>query len=253
MRGPGALLLLAVLPLWAGIEPHPAMAQSSRGAARLPKEPPLPPPRPRAPEAPAPQSQKGARSQDVRAEETGCLQMLRERGVEFTAVAEKPDAGACSISEPVVFRTVKVEGGRAIALDAAVTLRCEFAGALALWIKDDLAPAVERHGMKLRGLSGVGGQECRGRNGQNGAPISEHATGNAFDLRRLLVDGGAPIELMTNPPAHTRALREEIRASACARFPTVLGSGSDAFHEDHLHIDLRERRGGYRLCQWDVR
>jgi hypothetical protein len=29
----------------------------------------------------------------------------------------------------------------------------------------------------------------------------------------------------------------------------VLGPGSDAFHDDHLHLDLAERRGGYRLCQ----
>lgn len=250
MRGL-APLLAAVLALGAGTVAQSAVAQSSRAAARLPRDPPLPPPRPREPEAaqsPAPQAETNAPAQ-----ETGCLQTLRERGVEFTAVQGKPNGGACSITEPVAFKSVKLEGGRLIVLDAAVTLRCEFAGALALWIRDDLAPAVERHGMRLKGLSGVGGQECRGRNGQSGAPVSEHATGNAFDLRRLTIEGGAPVELMSAPAAHTRALREEIRASACARFPTVLGSGADAFHEDHLHIDLRERRGGYRLCQWDVR
>jgi hypothetical protein len=33
----------------------------------------------------------------------------------------------------------------------------------------------------------------------------------------------------------------------------VLGPGSDGYHEDHVHVDLAERRGGYRMCQWDVR
>jgi hypothetical protein len=34
---------------------------------------------------------------------------------------------------------------------------------------------------------------------------------------------------------------------------TVLGPGSDGYHESHIHIDLAERHNGYKLCQWDVR
>jgi Extensin-like protein C-terminus len=49
-----------------------------------------------------------------------------------------------------------------------------------------------------------------------------------------------------------RELRETVLHSACARFPTVLGPGSDWYHEDHIHLDLMERRGNYRICQWDV-
>jgi len=47
--------------------------------------------------------------------------------------------------------------------------------------------------------------------------------------------------------------RERLKASACARFTTVLGPASDGFHENHGHVDLAERRSGYRLCQWAVR
>ena len=38
----------------------------------------------------------------------------------------------------------------------------------------------------------------------------------------------------------------------CARFSTVLGPGSDGYHEDHIHLDLMERRNNYKICQWDV-
>ena len=38
----------------------------------------------------------------------------------------------------------------------------------------------------------------------------------------------------------------------CARFTTVLGPGSDWYHEDHVHLDLAERRNGYRICQWEI-
>ncbi len=40
--------------------------------------------------------------------------------------------------------------------------------------------------------------------------------------------------------------------SVCARFSTVLGPGSDWYHEDHIHLDLMERRGNYKICQWNV-
>ena len=40
-----------------------------------------------------------------------------------------------------------------------------------------------------------------------------------------------------------KAWREGIRADACARFSTVLGPGSDGHHEEHIHVDLAERRG----------
>jgi len=40
--------------------------------------------------------------------------------------------------------------------------------------------------------------------------------------------------------------------SVCTRFSTVLGPGSDGYHEDHIHLDLAERRGNYKICQWNV-
>jgi hypothetical protein len=50
-----------------------------------------------------------------------------------------------------------------------------------------------------------------------------------------------------------KAWREGIRASACARFSTVLGPGSDGYHEEHIHLDLAERHNNYKVCQWNVR
>jgi hypothetical protein len=32
----------------------------------------------------------------------------------------------------------------------------------------------------------------------------------------------------------------------------VLGPGSDWYHEDHIHLDLAQRRNDYRICQWNV-
>jgi len=49
-----------------------------------------------------------------------------------------------------------------------------------------------------------------------------------------------------------KEFRERVRQSACMRFTTVLGPGSDDFHKTHIHLDLIERRDNYRICQWDV-
>jgi hypothetical protein len=58
--------------------------------------------------------------------------------------------------------------------------------------------------------------------------------------------------LALTDPLASKDFREVLRTTACARFTTVLGP-SDGFHEDHIHIDLLQRRDGYRICQWDVR
>jgi len=54
-------------------------------------------------------------------------------------------------------------------------------------------------------------------------------------------------------PKVAKDFRERLRKTTCARFSTVLGPGSDGYHENHVHVDLAERAGGHRMCQWEVR
>ena len=84
-----------------------------------------------------------------------------------------------------------------------------------------------------------------------GAKISEHGRANALDVRGLKLADGRTLGL--TDVNVDKAWREGIRASACARFSTVLGPGSDGYHEEHIHLDLAERRNNYKTCQWDVR
>jgi hypothetical protein len=92
--------------------------------------------------------------------------------------------------------------------------------------------------------------ECRGRNRVVGAHLSEHARANALDVRALKLANGQSISLTDRTVP--RELRETVLHSVCARFSTVLGPGSDGYHEDHIHLDLMERRNNYRICQWEV-
>ncbi|MGN6573832.1 MAG: extensin family protein, partial [Pseudolabrys sp.] len=89
------------------------------------------------------------------------------------------------------------------------------------------------------------------RNRVAGAKVSEHGKGNAIDVRGFILADKRKIVL--TDVAEPKDLREGLRDSACRRFTTVLGPGSDAYHEQHIHLDVLERRAGYRICQWAVR
>jgi hypothetical protein len=130
-------------------------------------------------------------------------------------------------------------------------LRCPMAEQVADWLRNDVMPALAESGPPLRVLDNFDSYECRGRNRVRAAALSEHGRADALDVRGFRLADGREINLTDIGVA--KDLRQKIRASACARFSTVLGPGSDGYHEEHVHLDLAERRNGYKLCQWDVR
>src|SRR5262249_25441218 len=109
---------------------------------------------------------------------------------------------------------------------------------VAVWLRDDVAPAVLKLGAPLRGLDNFDSYECRGRNRVRGATLSEHGRANALDVRAFKLASGEVVELTGVNVA--KAWREGIRGGACARFSTVLGPGSDGHHEEHIHLDLAD-------------
>jgi hypothetical protein len=118
-------------------------------------------------------------------------------------------------------------------------------------VREEAAPRALALGSSLKALDNLTSFDCRGRNGVVGAKLSEHGKANALDIHALRLADGRVLEL--TDPKVSRDFRDGLRKSACAQFTTVLGPGADGFHEDHIHVDLLERRGGYRICEWDVR
>ena len=158
---------------------------------------------------------------------------------------------SCGGEDMVRLDAVTRSGGVRIDLKPAPVLRCTFAESVAAWLRDEVAPRVEKLGAALRAVETYDSYECRGRNRVPGAKLSEHGKGNAVDLRAFILADGRVVALTDVSVA--KDFRDELRESACHRFTTVLGPGSDSAHESHIHVDLIERRGGYRMCQWDVR
>jgi len=224
---------------------------------KLPASPPLPIPRPDDIEKPSATADASARPPDIDvAALAACMKDLDERGGEAKPLtlaetdADGPTA-ACFIPGPVSFTRVHQKDGPDIKLESAVPVRGTLALELASWIRDDLTAIAKSHGTGVAELISVGGYACRTRNHQSDAPVSEHASGNAFDVQSIKFTDGKVIEL-TKFDAATKDIRAEIQKSACARFLTVLGPGADASHDNHVHLDMRKRKADFRICQWNL-
>jgi hypothetical protein len=158
--------------------------------------------------------------------------------------------GACGGPDIVRLEAVVLPDKSRVPLNPAATMRCAMATAVADWVRSDMAPLASSLNTKLAELDNFDSFSCRGRNRIQGAKMSEHGRANALDVRALKLANGQSIALTERETP--RVLREKVLLSLCSRFPTVLGPGSDGYHEDHIHFDLAERRGNYRICQWDV-
>ncbi len=159
--------------------------------------------------------------------------------------------GDCGAPDAVELQAVVLPDQAKVAVTPPATLRCPMAEQMADWVREDVAPALTESGPPLRVLDNFDSYECRGRNRVRAAQLSEHGRADALDVRGFRLADGHEINL--TDVGVSKDLRQKIRASACARFSTVLGPGSDGYHEEHVHLDLAERRNGYKLCEWEVR
>jgi hypothetical protein len=173
------------------------------------------------------------------------------------AIAPSVDAidgpGECGGVDLVRLEAVVLPDNSRVEISPPAVLRCSMAEAIADWVRDDLAQlAAFNLGSRLRTVRNYAAYHCRSRNNIIGAVMSEHGKGNALDVRGITLVNGKTID--PTDPHVSQDFRESWKKTVCARFSTVLGPGSDGFHENHIHVDLMERRNGYRsMCQWDVR
>jgi len=181
---------------------------------------------------------------------SACQVRLGKTGV-FQSLGTLVGPGDCGAADAVQLQFVILPDQTRVAVTPPATLRCSMAEQIANWLREDVAPTFKETGPPLRGLDNFDSYECRGRNRVRAAALSEHGRADALDVRDFRLADGHEVNLTDIGVA--RELREKIRASACARFSTVLGPGSDGYHEEHVHLDLAERRNGYKLCEWDIR
>ncbi|MEH2499897.1 hypothetical protein V1294_006376 [Bradyrhizobium sp. AZCC 1678] len=249
--------------------PPPRERGGPRPTARRAAAPvlPVPLPKPRPSEAPSAERDKPDKEQlasppngkpDQQAvpappptpQPSACRLALTDQVAIAPSIPDIKGADGCGGEDLVRLEAIVLPDKRRVSVKPAAILRCTMASALAEWIRSDIAPLAERLGSSISDLDNFDSFECRGRNRIVGARLSEHGRANALDVRAFKFADGSLISLTDRTVP--RGLRESVLHSACKRFSTVLGPGSDWYHEDHIHLDLMERRGNYRICQWDV-
>jgi hypothetical protein len=158
--------------------------------------------------------------------------------------------GECGADDLVSLSAVLLPDGRRAEVKPAATLRCEMAESLSSWVRDEVAPRIAEQGGALSAIRQEDAYDCRNRNSAARGKVSEHARGKAIDLTGFVLADRSVITL-TDVYA-SKELRTMFHDTACRRFMTVLGPG-EPYHDEHIHLDVVARRGGYRICSWAVR
>lgn len=178
------------------------------------------------------------------AEEAACRQRLAAIGAEFRELPAITEPDGCGATAPLLLSAV---GGMALRLPA--TLTCAAAEALARWVADAVVPEAERHlGARPDAILAGTSYQCRTQHRQPGARLSEHAFANGLDVGGIAFRGRAAVHFAPAGGDEAR-FAAAVRAKACRHFTTVLGPGGEGGRATHLHLDLRRRKGDYRICQ----
>ncbi len=217
-----------------------AVGYEASRAAEIPS----PPPRPADINKPAPAAVVA--SPETLAEESACQERLVKLGVRFEPVPAIAD-GQCGAPHPL--RVSALPDG--LNISAPATLTCPLAEALARWTREVVVTEARRHLEAQPARIAIGtSYECRNQNRQETGKLSEHAFANGVDISGFEFKGRKAVAIGDHAPETPEALfQQAIRTQACAYFTTVLGPGSDEAHATHLHLDLRGRGRGFRLCQ----
>ncbi|NJL09089.1 MAG: extensin family protein, partial [Methylacidiphilales bacterium] len=238
-------------------EPAKTARQANTALAALAAVVPLPRPRPVLPQGGLALASVSSRPADLDglrghlpavAPGSNCRNVFALGYAVVKSMPSRRGPGVCGTGEAVELSAVVLADGSLVAIEPAATFNCRMAEAMARWVREDLAPSARRVGQPFKALKNFASYDCRGRNRNPFALMSEHGRANALDIRGFEgVDGRWRF---VDSPDISKALLAEMRRGACERFMTVLGPGSDGVHENHIHVDLAERANGRKLCNW---
>ena len=182
-----------------------------------------------------------------------CQQGLRSGKVQFDAMPASFGEATCPVADPVRLHSVETASG-VVSFPENPVFNCRFARQFALWVSDTGAAVVlAQMNKRLEKVATGPGYDCRHRNGDSSAKMSEHAAGDAVDITSMTVAGGTTIRMADaiNPASPSYPVLRALRTTACGYFTTVLGPGANAAHKEHYHFDLgvHGKSANYRICE----
>jgi hypothetical protein len=90
--------------------------------------------------------------------------------------------------------------------------------------------------------------------GSGTSHMSEHAYGNALDIAAFTFADGRAITVKDgwHGSPEEQGFLHDVQLYACETFTTVLAPGYNAYHYNHIHVDLMRRESGTRPCRPDA-
>jgi hypothetical protein len=181
-----------------------------------------------------------------------CLAELKQAGGRFEELGRFEKEG-CVLDGAVALDVIASTFGD-INISGKPVMLCSFARQFTLWVTEAGAPLTLAYtGKRLRGIETGPGLVCRNRYNKSDEKVSEHAKGNALDIAAFLIEGGKRIAVgeASKGGGLDGKLMRAFRATGCGYFTTILGPGSNAAHEEHLHFDygLHGKSTNYRICE----
>jgi hypothetical protein len=140
------------------------------------------------------------------------------------------------------------------ALAPTATLACPVVSVLNRFVSDRVQPAAARwFGQPVVEIKQISAYSCRGMNGNPRANISEHAFGNALDIAAFTLADGRKVTVKDgwHGPPEEQGFLHDVQGAACEMFTTILAPGSNAYHHDHIHVDLMRHASGRVICEPD--
>jgi hypothetical protein len=132
------------------------------------------------------------------------------------------------------------------------TLACPLVSALDKWIAEAVQPAALKwFRQPVVEIKQISAYSCRGMNGNPNAHISEHAFGNALDVAEFdLADGHkVSVQYGWRGTPEEQGFLHDVQGAACQEFTTVLAPGANAYHYNHIHVDLMRHASRRFICE----
>ena len=165
-----------------------------------------------------------------------CQADLKREGVGFRALPDRYFDNGCTAIGAVQL----LEIGTPVTNLGAMT--CPLARGFAQWAREAVQPAARAWlGKRVVRIESLGTYSCRPVNSQPGARLSEHGRANAVDVAAFVLEDGRKVTVLAGwngPDEDVRRFLRAVHSAGCRRFQVVLGPDANAFHRDHLHLDM---------------
>jgi hypothetical protein len=173
--------------------------------------------------------------------EAACLKQLDQRHIVYERVKDWSTPEGCGIHGAVRVKQSATTWNR------SALMTCGMASTVWNFETSVVQPAAQRFfGQPVSKMINLGAYSCRDERGGRPDRLSQHAFGQAIDISGFELADGTTITIRhdwRNQGAKSEFLHS-VAQGACSVFKVVITPNRNAYHVDHLHLDI----GPYKLC-----